>query len=385
MNGEDLTDRLRVHGYYLACFGISDDEAQTSGIARKVKNQVACFNQEGLDCEFIHCKLPSSRLRRGLGSLPGFSDGIEWPSVEYIRGADYLYIRRPMFASREFVSMLGGFRAENPDAKVVIELPTYPYDQELEANPELFFAYRKEKKYRKFWKKYVNRIADLSRHNEIFGIPTIPIVNGVDLSSIAARKPSYTSSGDINIAFVASFETWHACDRLIQGLANYYAGGGSRKIKLYLAGDGSQVPCLKGLTKSLGLDDRITFCGALDLSQLDDLFNRCTLAVGCLGLHRLNRQLLGSSLKVKEYLARGIPFIYSGEEDVLIDKQVNFCLQLDSSEGPVDFNKVVAFHDDLYSSCSEQELIAEIRHFAEKTVSIRIGMKNVVDYFKNEM
>lgn len=379
-----MVDRLKTNGFYLACFGICDDDVRTSGIARKVRSQVACFNQEGLNCEFIHCQLPSSKLRRGLGSLPGISDGIDWPSAEYLQGANYLYIRRPMFASREFVSLLRDFRTENPDSKIVIELPSYPYDQELEAIPELFFAYHKEKKYRQFWKRYVDRIADLSRHSEIFGIPTIPIANGIDLSTINVRKPSYSPDGDINIAYVASFEIWHACDLLIWGLADYYAAGGGRCINIFLAGNGSQIPSLKKLVSNLGMEDRVTFCGALDLSQLDDLFNKCTLAVGCLGLHRLNRQLLGSSLKVREYLARGIPFLYSGDEDVLVGKQLEFCLQLDPGESPVDFDRVVAFHDGLYGARSELELISEIRQFAEETVSMRVGMKNVIDYFKGD-
>ena len=289
-----------------------------------------------------------------------------------------------MFASREFVSMLRTFRSENPDAKVVIELPSYPYDQELKAVPELFFAYLKEKKYRKYWKNYVNRIADLSRHDEIFGIPTIPIVNGIDLSSIRVRNPSYVPGEDINIAFVASFEVWHACDLLIQGLADYYGSGGKRRINIHLAGDGSQIPRLKHLVSSLALAERVTFYGPLDLSELDALFDRCTLAVGCMGMHRLNRQLLGSSLKVREYLARGIPFIYSGEEDILVGKQVDFCLQFDSVDTPVDFSKVIEFHDKLYSERSETNIISEIRLFAEENVSMRIGMNKVIDYFKGE-
>ena len=379
-----MSDRASIHGFYLSCYGISDADIRTSGIARKVKNQVACFNQEGLNCEFAHCELPKSKLRRGIGSLPGIPDGVAWPPAERLRGANYLYIRRPMFASREFVSMLRTFRSENPDAKVVIELPSYPYDQELKAVPELFFAYLKERKYRKYWKNYVNRIADLSRHDEIFGIPTIPIVNGIDLSSIKVRKPSYVPGGDINIAYVASFEIWHACDLLIRGLAEYYRLGGTRRINIYLAGDGSQIPRLKQLVSNFALTERVTFCGPLDLSELDALFNICTLAVGSMGMHRLNRQLLGSSLKVREYLARGIPFIYSGDEDILVGKQIDYCYQFDSVEAPVDFAKVIEFHDRLYSERSETDIISEIRQFAEKNVSMRIGMNKVIDYFKGE-
>ena len=231
-------------GYYLACFGIDGDDAISTGIAQKVGNQVNCFNDCGLKCEFIHCKQPLSKIRRGLGSLPGISDGIAWPSATSLRGADYLYIRRPLFSTREFLKLLREFRQQNPDAKIIIEIPTYPYDQELKT-PELAFAYRKDRKYRKEWKHYVNRIADLSKHSDIFGIPTIPIVNGVDLKQIRARTPSYVPNGDINIVFTSFFEKWHGCDLLIRGLANYYIQGGKRNIRLHLAGGGSELPNLR--------------------------------------------------------------------------------------------------------------------------------------------
>ncbi|WP_273382303.1 glycosyltransferase [Enorma phocaeensis] len=376
-----MAKATQYSGFYLACFGIGDSGDVLSGVEQKVRDQLDCFNNCGLHCSYIHCKLPRSRVRRGLGSLPGVSDGVAWPSAARLRGADYIYIRRPLFSTREFLALLRDFRFQNPAAKIIIEIPTYPYDQLLMA-PELFFAYRKERKYREMWKLYVDRIADLSLHSEIFGIPTIPIVNGIDLELIDTRTPSYSPSREINIVFTAYFEKWHGCDLLLQGLFDYYLQGGKRSIRLHLAGGGSELQNLKELASRLNLNDRVLFYGELDKDSSSKLFDKCTLAVGGLGSHRIGLGVT-STLKTREYLARGIPFFYAGDIDVLMGKESDFFLRFDSSEKPVDFNAVVKFHDELYDKYDERDMIADIRHFAEQTVSIQVGMREVVKYIKS--
>lgn len=143
-------------------------------------------------------------------------------------------------------------------------------------------------------------------------------------------------NGDKNIVFTSFFEKWHGCDLLIRGLANYYIQGGKRNIRLHLAGGGSELPNLKDLTAKVNLTDRVLFHGILDRDASSALFDSCTLAVGSLGLHRIGLTV-ASTLKTREYLARGIPFLYAGEIDVPMDRKSDFFLQIDSSERPVDF------------------------------------------------
>lgn len=370
-------------GHYLCTFD-APHLAEQGGVAQKIVNQIQCFNESGLKCEFICSPYAKSRIRRGIGSLPGFSDGTKWPDAHSLKGSSFLYFRRPLYSSREMIKFLSEYREENPKSVIIIEIPSYPYDNELN-RPELYFAFRKEKKYRQQWYKYVNYIADFSNSNTIFNIPVLHIRNGINLRDIAPRKPSVVPNGTIEIVFSAYFAPWHGCDLLIKGLADYYRHGGSRDIHLHLAGDSCYIDSLKQLTESLGLSDCITFYGALNTVELSKLYDRCSLGVGSLGLHRRSDNLLDSSLKTREYLAKGLPFFYAGQVDVLELSPVDFCLKLESTERPVDFFKVVSFYEHLYLSESEDHLINRVRAYAEEWVSMSSGMKSVLDVLKNSI
>lgn len=372
----------KIQGYYLCTFGISASEKKT-GVQAKIAAQIDAFCDAGLQCEFIEGVKPSSRLRRGLGSLPFISDGITWPDVELFRNASFVYIRRPMFSTREFIHFLRSIKSINPKIKTVIEIPTYPYDKEL-LSPLSLFAVLKDRKYRTQWKDCVDYIADMSRHPHIFGIDTLPISNGVNLNAIKPRKPSRPFGEVINMIFAGFFGPWHGVDLLIEGLQNYYANGGMRNIVIHLAGGGNLIEELKTLVESKSLSRHVVFHGVMDREALDDLYDECTLAVDSLALHRRGEDTLSSSLKSREYLAKGIPSVYAGKIDVYLDEKPDFVLELPSKETPTNIQRIIDFHDALYLNYDERNLISNIRAYAERTVSMEKSMHSVISFFRGE-
>lgn len=376
-----MDDRI-LQGYYLCNFNPFEKSHVQTGVDRKVISQIKSFNKAGLNCTFRYCAYASARIRRGLGSLPCISDGIGWPTASSLGSTDYLYIRRPMFSSKEFVQLLREFRRINPDSIIIVEIPSYPYDSEL-AGFETYFALKKDMKYRKRWKKYIDYIADLSGESEIFGVPTLSIINGVDLDSMNVRLPSYDKRKPINIIFSAFFGPWHGCDLLLKGLFEYYLNGGRREIILHLAGGGNMINEIQNIISELKLDSHVILYGSLNQEKLDELYNTCTLAVGSLALHRRSTNLRDSSLKTREYLAKGIPFIYAGTVDVFEKDKVDFCLQLPSGEHPIDFNRVIDFHDSLYGFEDEYLLIQRIRRYADTHVSMDAAMESVIKVLQN--
>ena len=65
------------------------------------------------------------------------------------------------------------------------------------------------------------------------------------------------------------------------------------------------------------------------------LYDRCHFAIASLGLHRIGIDV-ASTLKTREYLAKGMPFVYSGEVDVFRDEPAHFCMAVPADETPVD-------------------------------------------------
>lgn len=369
-----------LYGYYLSDFNPYDSNRTQSGIDRKIISQIKSFNHAGLDCRHIEAVRPSSTLIKGIASLPAFPDFISWPDVNGLGSPAYLYIRRPAFSTRGFVRFLAEFRRHNPSALVMIEVPTYPYDEEFDT-PQLFFALRKDRHCRRKWKSWVDCCVIPTAEQLVFGIPCVHIMNGIDLDEIAVRSPSYDPNGPIQIIFPASFAAYHGCDLLLRGLDNYYHEGGSREIVLHLAGEGSASASLHSLIGELHLGEHVVEHGMLDKSSLDKLYDSCTLAVGSLGMHRIG-SLLSGALKTREYLAKGVPFFYAGLIDVFERNPVDFCLQFESKEEPVDFRRVIEFHDWIYGREDEVSIIARIRQYAEENVSMNAAMSNVVDIIK---
>ena len=92
-----------------------------------------------------------------------------------------------------------------------------------------------------------------------------------------------------------------------------------------------------------------------------------------------------STLKSRDYLAKGLPTMSTGMTDVFIGVDYKYNLELPMDAEIVDMNLVIDFYDSIYGSMTREEVIAEIRAFAERTVDINITMAPVVRYLKGEV
>ena len=84
------------------------------------------------------------------------------------------------------------------------------------------------------------------------------------------------------------------------------------------------------------------FHGALSGGRLNDLFNNCDLGIGTLGIHRKG-VLINSSLKHREYCARGIPFVYSGSDPDF--DTCNFIKKYEEDESVIHLEELKTFYN----------------------------------------
>lgn len=370
----------RIRGCYLHYCDVMDPEYSLTGVDRKVLAQIKAFNDAGIDCAFRYCSHPKSFLGKAISCLPFMSDGVDWPDVDQLGPLDFLYIRRPVYASKGLRRFLREFRDKNPGSMVLYEIPTYPYDEEMKGIN--YPALLKDRFHRQRMKGLVDYIVDLSGRDEIFGIETLQIMNGVDLSAVGMRTPD-SDRGSLNLLFIAFFSDWHAADRVIKGLAEYRRKRPSKEVVLHLAGEGDRVPSLRELAKTLGLCDEVVFHGYCGLDEMDKLYDRCDIAVASLGLHRIGVDL-ASTLKTREYLAKGVPFIYSGKIDVFVGHPVDFCLEVPADDSPIDIEEIVEFYERLTESEDINNLTKRIRAYAEERVGVDVAMRNVIGLLKKE-
>jgi glycosyltransferase involved in cell wall biosynthesis len=206
-------------------------------------------------------------------------------------------------------------------------------------------------------------------------------MNGIDCASVPVKK--HKNTGRITfIAVAAIFCNWHAFERLIEGLRDYYKSGSSITVCLKLVGsqEGAEFALYKKLAERYDLTEYISFEGFLSGDQLDAAFDESDIAACGLGCHRKNI-FLSSELKSREYLARGLPMLGSTKIDVL-PENFPYCLYVPEDDSPINIRQVIAFYEGLLKTESAKGVTDTIRRFAEEHCDMAVTMKPVIEYIR---
>jgi hypothetical protein len=368
------------NGLFITTVDLNAKDVLTNGIAKKVIYQISALNIEGqLSCKPLILPIPNCNpflLFFSYFLIDIYKKITIEPSFY-----DFIYIRRISPVNYSLIKLLKTIKEKNKECKIVYEVPTYPYDKEhitIKAKINLFIDII----FRVRLRKYVDRITTVSDDDIIFGIPTIKIYNGICCSDIQVRT-SGTISQNINIICVAQFMFWHGYERLINGIYQYYKQETSYNVYVHFIGEGPELNSYKNLTQQYCLSGYITFYGSLYGEKLTNIFNLADIAVCSLGAHRIGITL-GSFLKSREYLARGLPIISSTIIDIL-PNDFKYCLYVPEDESPININYVIDYYLNLIKIQSLQEIIDNIRTFAEENCDISKTMRLVTEYFLNDI
>jgi len=173
--------------------------------------------------------------------------------------------------------------------------------------------------------------------------PHITIGNGIEVRSVTIRNPIDFAGEELDLLCVASVSRWHGLDRLLKGIYTY---DGNTKVRLHIVGDSKEVEDLKKLATDYKLGDAVIFHGFLCGKPLDDMFNQCHIGVGSLGMHRKGLKMT-SELKIREYTARGIPFLY-GASDPDFPEDFPYLMKVPPDESAIDIKDVISFAKKVY-------------------------------------
>lgn len=206
-------------------------------------------------------------------------------------------------------------------------------------------------------------------------LPSHVHTNGINVASCKVADYSDFDGKVLRIIFVGSATApWHGVDRLLQGLAGY---SGDVRVELHMVGVATDETV--ALVDSLGLNDMVVYHGVQYGADLDAIFNQAHLAVGALGLHRQNLKY-GSTLKVREYMARGVPIVISHiDEDIAQDFPL--CHIAPADESPLDIERLVEFARSAYSDVGAA--IPQIMHrYASENMDYEGKASRLLDFVK---
>lgn len=255
--------------------------------------------------------------------------------------------------------------------KSVLEFPTIPYDKEL-SNKRLI---AEDKYYRRELSKFVSQCTTFSDFDEVFGIPCIPLLNGVDIDKNPMRRYR-KPDGNIVLLAVASMAKWHGYERVIEGLAAYYKENGERNILFKLVGEGPETSKYRNMVKSFGLEQYVEFCGKIEGKELDRQYDEADIAVGTLGMYKIEYKR-GAPIKLREYCARGIPFIYA-YEDLGFNGNERYLINFPNNNEKLNMQDIIEFYEKVKE---DKMLIYEMHNIAKDTFTWSGILKPIIKYF----
>ena len=353
----------------------------SNGICKKIRAQAEALSSFGMQVDLTYMKngnmmvladgkeLQAGKARPVIGKMLA-SRQIKRYLKKSGTHVDGVYIRYAL-SDPWFLGLLRYLKKQR--VRVLLEIPTYPYDGEFTPDLRGRLAAFLDRRCRKKLKGLADRVVTFTEDEEIFGIPTIRTVNGVDFSKVPLQHRQ-EPDGVLHLIAVAGLAPWHGYDRLLVGMGEYYQNGGTREAVFHLVGDGSELPLYKKLAAEYGLESRVRFYGFLSGDPLTEVYNRADIAVSCLGMYRkgMNRE---SSLKIREYSARGLPAIAVSPIDIF-PPDWPYQMIVPNDDTPIDMQKVFAFGDALQKlrkegMCVERIIREKARDKAEMKNTIR--------------
>lgn len=356
---------------------------EANGISKKIRYQVNALKACGMDVRTCYYEAGGDGHRRWWVDqevIADFGTGL-WAKLKkrFCFGAITRYAKKEKI---EFVYMRSYHNANPPilrlvdtlrkqGAKVVMEIPTYPYDQEY-ITPDMKRALVVDKCFRHQLARKLDGIVTFSNAESIFGGRTIRISNGIDFNAIPLRNHTNDTSNELHLIGVAEVHYWHGYDRLIQGLAAYYRNQPTYKVYFHMVGElNGERECetILPAIRNNKLEPYITLHGARHGQELDKLFDQADFAIGSLGRHRSGITHI-KTLKNREYAARGLAFVYSETDDDFERKP--YVLKAPPDESPIDIARIVNFQRSLTLTPHEiRQSIGDL--------SWEVQMKRVID------
>jgi glycosyltransferase involved in cell wall biosynthesis len=202
--------------------------------------------------------------------------------------------------------------------------------------------------------------------------PSMVLPNGISLEGKSFKPPSVFNGKSLQLAFVSSqFALWQGLDRLLEGLRVWR----SRSTRLTLHLIGCLTPAQEATIQRMGLAEMVRIHGVLYGNDLDEIISSCHLAIGSLAINRKGLKE-ACALKVREYTARGLPFVIS-HDDPDLPARLPWVLKIPADESPVEIDALVSFAEDVSKLPS---LAKEMRAFAESKLSWTVKMKGLAEF-----
>lgn len=207
-------------------------------------------------------------------------------------------------------------------------------------------------------------------------VPGRVIPNGVRLESIPIRKAPKSLEDGLRVLYLAgSLREVDGFDLILDGVEKWKEEGASFSLSVTLSPQAKEW----GLVRKRGLQEHVHFIGKHEGKELNALFDQHHIAFGAMAFFRQGTHQK-STLKVLEYLARGIPFMIGYREEHLQpppESIQDLYREIDLKvEGLPSWEELLAFAKTV---CSDPAHPQRMREFAEQRIRMEDRMEELGD------
>lgn len=296
------------------------------------------------------------------------------------RDIDYCYVRRFIFepAVARMLRLL-----HDSGIKTIVEIPTYPYHKEMLVQNTLKsrMLVTMDDHFAKKSAPSIDLFCPMGKEvKTLYGRPALNIENGIDVSDIRLRVPIYREK-EYHIAALAVMSPWHGYDRLIRGLADYYAVPNREdRIYLHLIGTGNVLKEWRQLAENLRLMEYVLFEGKMDNEQMNEAFDHYDIGAASLARYRSGLSVV-YELKTREYMARGLPFLYAAE-DHAIGQFGKYSLKVPNDDSPISMDRILEFMKQMRACSTAGQ---EMREYAIRELNFEKQFRNIFGFLDGEI
>ena len=341
-----------------------------AGLDKKIKEQALSAKQLGINIDFYVLNLDfdatdknviyiktknASFLKRKLFRFKVIEENFDFNSY------DIVILRYPMttdFSSSSFIRKYGSKIISEHHTDEISELRL---DRGLFSRLKVYLEQYNSREYLNNVKAIIgvtDEIRTLECAKTKFPKNSFVFSNGIQVATIPISK-RIEFLDELNVIFVASvFTKWQGLDRVLNGLVKYSA---NCKIQMKLIG---KIPHEYGiLLEKLKENTNVSLVMKhhVQSNEMADEYDNQHLAIGTLTQFRTNMQE-SCPLKVREYIATGLPFVYSYNDSDLEGNEY-FSLKVDANDAPLDFELLIDFVRKLNSI---DNLQVDMRRFANE-------------------
>lgn len=368
---------------YLTTWDFSNEESD--GVCKKIHSHINSFEKDNNQVDFLYLKDNRIVYRENgkvhlldkVGAIKKTPAYMKMYKHLKDKKYDWVYNRYGMMDTFYYRVLK---RLNRNGARIIIEIPTYPYVGEVPKTFLYNMMIKWDDLYLKKMKSCVDAIATYSQDDMIFGIKTIKAVNGVDFSKISLKE-NCNLKDSIDLVGVANVSKWHGFDRVIYGLKNYYLSNDiSKDVRFHIVGEGSVLDEYKKIVAENNLQEYVIFYGKRKGKELEAVYNQCDIAVSSLGLHRIGITTQASVLKSREYAAKGMPMISSILIDIFPAETYKYIKYFSEDDSPIDINTIVEWYGELQKE--KKDIRELIRNYAIKKCDQSVVMEPIIQYMK---